>query len=81
MTQTNQLLKGVKGEFSALGNKHTCRLLFLAVSGYACQSQRCHFLIARLLSRGSLLSGPSACRTVLVPGLPTVTTTYYSLSD
>lgn len=25
MTQTNQLLKGVKGEFSALGNKHTCR--------------------------------------------------------
>lgn len=30
MTQTNQLLKGVKGEFSTLGNKHTGRLLLLS---------------------------------------------------
>ncbi len=30
VTQTNQLLKGVKGEFSALGNKHTCRLFLLS---------------------------------------------------
>ena len=31
MTKTNQLLKGVKGEFSVLGNKHTCRLVSLSV--------------------------------------------------
>lgn len=80
MTQTNQLLKGVKGEFSALGNKHTRRLLSLSADMHV-RASAVIFSLQGFVSRGSLPSGPCACRTMLVPGLPAVTITYYSLSD
>lgn len=74
MTQTNLLLNGVKGEFSTLGNKHTRRLLFLSADMHV-RASAAIYLVQGFYHVAHSFVGPSACRTVLVPGLPTVTHT------
>lgn len=80
MTQTNQLLKGVKGELSALGNKHTRRLLLLSADMHV-RASAVIFSLRGFYHVVHCLVGPALAGPMLVPGLPTVTTTYYSLSD
>lgn len=59
VTQTNQLLKGVKGEFSAVGNKRThTRMLLSPSADMHVRASAAISLIAGLPSRASLPVGP-----------------------
>lgn len=70
VTQTNQFLKGVKGEPGTLGKKHSCKLVSLSADRHV----RLSAVIADPASCGCVSSGFWASRPLPVLKHPTVAT-------